>query len=93
MKIVKSSAVAASAIVLGALTLGGCATKGFVRQQVGVVDTKLQATDGNQGARTLFGGMTGPDWVKIDLPSVLHLKPGPGAQAAMRPGPLIKSAN
>jgi outer membrane protein OmpA-like peptidoglycan-associated protein len=45
MKIVKSSAVAASAIVLGALTLGGCATKGFVRQQVGVVDTKLQATD------------------------------------------------
>jgi outer membrane protein OmpA-like peptidoglycan-associated protein len=27
-----------------ALSLGGCATKGFVRQQVGVEDTKLQAT-------------------------------------------------
>src|SRR4051812_14005949 len=45
MRIVKSSAMAASAIVLGALALGGCATKGFVREQVGVVDTKLQATD------------------------------------------------
>ena len=28
-----------------ALSLGGCATKGFVRQQVSVEDGKLQATD------------------------------------------------
>src|SRR5262245_61734213 len=47
MRIVKSSAVAASALVLGALTLGGCATKGFVREQVGVVAPKFQSTDAN----------------------------------------------
>ncbi|HTK33847.1 MAG TPA: OmpA family protein [Caulobacteraceae bacterium] len=34
------------AVAAGALTLGGCATKGFVREQVGVVDTKLQSTQG-----------------------------------------------
>ena len=35
----------AAALMVSALALGGCATKGFVRQEVGVVDTKLQATD------------------------------------------------
>ncbi len=35
-------AVAAASVV--ALSLGGCATKGFVRQQVGLEDTKVQAT-------------------------------------------------
>jgi outer membrane protein OmpA-like peptidoglycan-associated protein len=45
MRFVNSSALAAGAIVIGALTLQGCATKGFVREQVGVVDTKLQSTD------------------------------------------------
>ncbi|CAN5151745.1 hypothetical protein BH10PSE12_BH10PSE12_17410 [soil metagenome] len=42
-----------AAILVGSLSLGGCATKGFVREQVAVVsqrvdalDTKLQATDG-----------------------------------------------
>jgi outer membrane protein OmpA-like peptidoglycan-associated protein len=38
------SAVVVAAIALGALSLGGCATKGFVREQVGVVDTKVQTT-------------------------------------------------
>lgn len=32
------------ALAAGALTLGGCATKKFVREQVGVVDTKLTTT-------------------------------------------------
>jgi len=40
----KSAAVAVLALTAGALTLGGCATKGFVREQVGVVDTKVDAT-------------------------------------------------
>lgn len=34
------------ALLLGATALGGCATKKFVRQEVGVVDTRLQATQG-----------------------------------------------
>jgi outer membrane protein OmpA-like peptidoglycan-associated protein len=33
-------------ITVGALGLGGCATKKFVREQVGVVDTKLQTAQG-----------------------------------------------
>jgi outer membrane protein OmpA-like peptidoglycan-associated protein len=33
-----------AAVSGAALSLGACATKGFVRQQVGVEDTKLQAT-------------------------------------------------
>lgn len=40
----KPAAVAVAAVAAGALTLGGCATKKFVREQVGVVDTKVQAT-------------------------------------------------
>jgi len=40
----KPAAIAVVAITAGALTLGGCATKKFVREQVGVVDTKVQAT-------------------------------------------------
>ncbi len=31
-------------VAAGAFALGGCATKGFVRQQVGAVDSKVQAT-------------------------------------------------
>jgi outer membrane protein OmpA-like peptidoglycan-associated protein len=38
------SAVAVAALVAGSLGLTGCATKGFVREQVGEVDTKVQAT-------------------------------------------------
>src|SRR4051812_12560247 len=45
MKIGNPRIMAASVMVLGALSLGGCATKGFVRNEVGVVDQKLQATD------------------------------------------------
>jgi peptidoglycan-associated lipoprotein len=37
------SILAATALAAGAFSLGGCATKGFVREQVGVVDTKVQA--------------------------------------------------
>ncbi len=40
-------------VAAGAFALGGCATKGFVRQQVGAVDSKVQATqsqvDNQQG--------------------------------------------
>jgi outer membrane protein OmpA-like peptidoglycan-associated protein len=35
----------AAALLVSAMALSGCATKGFVRNEVGVVDTKLQATD------------------------------------------------
>lgn len=42
-----------AAVLVGSLALGGCATKGFVREQVAVVsqrvdtlETRLQATDG-----------------------------------------------
>jgi outer membrane protein OmpA-like peptidoglycan-associated protein len=51
------SAVAIAALAAGALGLSGCATKGFVRQQVGVEDQKVEATQGQvtaQGA-TLQG--------------------------------------
>jgi outer membrane protein OmpA-like peptidoglycan-associated protein len=39
-----SKAVILGAVALGTVSLGGCATKKFVREQVGVVDTKLQGT-------------------------------------------------
>src|SRR5882757_11177437 len=45
MQTLRPVAVAAVALVAGALSLSGCATKNFVREQVGVVDTKLQSTD------------------------------------------------
>ena len=38
------SAVAVAALAAGTIGLTGCATKGFVRQQVGEEDVKLQAT-------------------------------------------------
>ena len=37
-------AIIASAIAISALSLGGCATKDFVREQVAAEDTKVQAT-------------------------------------------------
>ena len=43
------SAVAVAALAAGAVSLGGCATKGFVREQVGVVDTKVQAHETRLG--------------------------------------------
>ena len=45
------SAVAISVLAAGALGLSGCATKGFVRQQVGVEDQKVQATQGQVTAQ------------------------------------------
>jgi len=45
------SAVAVAALAAGALGLSGCATKGFVRQQVGVEDQKVQATEGQVTAQ------------------------------------------
>lgn len=42
----RSSAVAAAALAVGALTLGGCATKQFVNEQVGAVDSRLATTQG-----------------------------------------------
>ena len=35
--------IAVTALAVGALSLGGCATKGFVQRLVGVEDTKVQA--------------------------------------------------
>ncbi|MDR3513739.1 MAG: OmpA family protein [Caulobacteraceae bacterium] len=40
----KTPVVAFAAVVAGALTLGACATKGYVRDQVAAEDTKVQAT-------------------------------------------------
>jgi outer membrane protein OmpA-like peptidoglycan-associated protein len=40
---IKSVIFAGTAIVIGAVGLSGCATKDFVREQVAVVDTKVQA--------------------------------------------------
>jgi peptidoglycan-associated lipoprotein len=45
------SAVAVAALAAGTLGLAGCATKGFVRQQVGVEDEKVQATQGQVTAQ------------------------------------------
>jgi peptidoglycan-associated lipoprotein len=45
------SAVAIAALAAGSLGLSGCATKGFVRQQVGVEDQKVQATQGQVTAQ------------------------------------------
>ena len=52
--------VAVAALAAGSLALGGCATKKFVREQVGVVDTQLQTTQGQVSAQgnTLQGHET-----------------------------------
>ncbi len=42
----KSSAVTAGALLAGAVALSGCATKGFVREQVGAVDAKVTTAEG-----------------------------------------------
>ena len=42
--------IALAALSVGALSLGACATKGFVRQQVGIEDTKVQATQAQVSA-------------------------------------------
>ena len=42
----KSSAVTAGALLAGAMALSGCATKGFVREQVGAVDAKVTTAEG-----------------------------------------------
>ena len=44
MQKTKPLALAIAILAIGALSLGGCATKGFVREQVGTVDSKLQTT-------------------------------------------------
>lgn len=45
MRDVKSSAVVTGALLLGMVALGGCATKGFVRESVAVVDTRVTGVD------------------------------------------------
>jgi outer membrane protein OmpA-like peptidoglycan-associated protein len=46
MRTKKTSALAATVLVIGLAGLGGCATKKFVREQVGVVDTKVETAQG-----------------------------------------------
>lgn len=54
MRDAKSKAWIVGAVLLGAISLGGCATKKFVRESVAVVDTKVGQTntriDGAEGA-------------------------------------------
>jgi outer membrane protein OmpA-like peptidoglycan-associated protein len=44
MQNLRPFAIAVTALTVGAFSLGGCATEDYVRNQVGAVDTKLQAT-------------------------------------------------
>jgi outer membrane protein OmpA-like peptidoglycan-associated protein len=46
---VKSTIFAATAIVASAVSLGGCATKDYVNEQVAGVDTKVQSTQATLG--------------------------------------------
>jgi len=46
MRNVKSSALVGSALLVSMVALGGCATKGFVRDQVAVVDQKVVVAEG-----------------------------------------------
>ena len=45
-----SRVLIAGAMVLGMVSLGGCATKKFVRQEVGVVSTRVTAHDAQLAA-------------------------------------------
>jgi peptidoglycan-associated lipoprotein len=55
MRKLRPSVMILGALAAGAISLGGCATKGFVREQVGAEDTKVQATQAqvNQQGTTL----------------------------------------
>lgn len=44
MQSIRPSNVAATALAVGVLALGGCATKDYVNERIGVVDSKVQAT-------------------------------------------------
>src|ERR1700748_2514188 len=44
MQIIRPGFFATTAIVVGALSLGGCATKDYVNEHVATVDAKVQAT-------------------------------------------------
>ena len=46
----KTTPVVALALALGGLSLAGCATKGYVNEQVGAVDSKLSATQSQVNA-------------------------------------------
>jgi peptidoglycan-associated lipoprotein len=46
----RSSVYVAGAVLLGAVSLGGCATKKFVRENVAVVDTRVTAVEGHVNA-------------------------------------------
>ena len=45
----KTRGILLSALALGALGLGGCATKKYVNEQVGVVDTRVSAHETKLG--------------------------------------------
>jgi outer membrane protein OmpA-like peptidoglycan-associated protein len=47
----RSSAAVAAMLAVGALSLGGCATKKFVTEQVGAVDSRLATTQGQVSAQ------------------------------------------
>jgi outer membrane protein OmpA-like peptidoglycan-associated protein len=46
----RSSALVAGAVMLGALSLGGCATKTFVRENIAAVDTRVAGVDAHVNA-------------------------------------------
>lgn len=46
----RSSVWVAGAVLLGAMSLGGCATKKFVRENVAVVDTRVTGVEGHVNA-------------------------------------------
>ena len=49
VKSFKSSAWITTAVLIGAVSLSGCATKKYVNEQVGMVDTKVQSQDTHLG--------------------------------------------
>ncbi len=51
MQKLRPTAVMMAALAVGALSLGGCATKKYVTKQVGAVDTKLATTQGQVSAQ------------------------------------------
>lgn len=66
MQKLRVPAVAMAAIAVGALSLAGCATKKFVNQQVGAVDSKLATTQGQVDATSATVSQQGQQLAATD---------------------------